>query len=97
MPVLADPPPTEAESPTSAVAPQQGAVDQAKLANFFFRSVLEQVTEGTLILSADLSGPQGPRIMFQNTPMAVLAGVDPTALVERRRRRIDQLGAQFFK
>ena len=77
MPVLADPPLPEAESPTSGATSQTGAVDQAKLANFFFRSVLEQVTEGTLILSADLNGPLGPRIMFQNTPMAVLAGVDP--------------------
>ena len=77
MPVLAATPPTEAESPTSAVAPQQGAVDQAKLANFFFRSVLEQDTEGTLIMSADLSGTQGPRVMFQTTPKAELAGVAP--------------------
>lgn len=76
MLIAADPPSPEVESTVPAVA-AQSAVDQTKLANFFFRSVLDQVTEGALILSADLTSSQGPRVMFQNTPMAMLAGADP--------------------
>jgi signal transduction histidine kinase/CheY-like chemotaxis protein len=77
MPAIAAPPPPDVEPAAPGAGPQATGAEQARLANFFFRSVLEQVSEGTLILSADANAPQGPRVMFQNTPMAVMAGVDP--------------------
>lgn len=53
------------------------SLDQLKAANFFLRNALDQVTDGLLILRAESTMGLGPRILFSNTPAAMLVGADP--------------------
>jgi signal transduction histidine kinase/CheY-like chemotaxis protein len=53
------------------------SLDQLKAANFFLRNALDQVSDGLLILRGESTLGLGPRILFSNTPAAMLVGADP--------------------
>ncbi len=53
------------------------SLDQLKSANFFLRNALDQVGDGLIILRAEPTMGLGPRILFSNTPAALLVGADP--------------------
>ena len=60
----------------SDAAAAQGVLEQIKGANFFLRTALDQVADGVLILQGENASGFGPRILFNNTPMASLVGAD---------------------
>lgn len=53
------------------------SMDQLKAANFFLRNALDQVSDGLLILRGESTLGLGPRILFNNTPAAMMVGADP--------------------
>jgi signal transduction histidine kinase/CheY-like chemotaxis protein len=52
-------------------------MDQLKAANFVLRNALDQVGDALLILRAESTLGLGPRILFNNTPAAMMVGADP--------------------
>ncbi|MEI6534019.1 MAG: ATP-binding protein [Verrucomicrobiaceae bacterium] len=62
----------------------QATLQQIKGANFFLRTALDQVTDGILILQGENACGFGPRILFNNTPMASLVGADPVKGLRER-------------
>lgn len=66
-------------------------LEQIKGANFFLRTALDQVADGVLILQGENATGFGPRILFNNTPMASMVGADPVKGL--RERFITQLVA----
>lgn len=56
---------------------QSMSMNQLKAANFFLRNALDQVSDGLLILRGESTLALGPRILFNNTPAAMMVGADP--------------------
>ncbi len=84
MPTLAPEPSPVASKlePDIGVAP--AVLEQIKGANFFLRTALDQVTDGVLILQGEDASGFGPRILFNNTPMASMVGADPVKGLRER-------------
>ncbi len=67
----------EFEDQAEVEAAESLSLDQLKAANYFLRNALDQVRDGLLILRAESTLGLGPRILFSNTPAAMLVGADP--------------------
>ncbi|MCE9518663.1 MAG: hypothetical protein K8R87_03730, partial [Verrucomicrobia bacterium] len=67
----------ETEDSTGTDQPEPMSLDQLKAANFFLRNALDQVGDGLIILRAESTLGLGPRILFNNTPAAMMVGADP--------------------
>ncbi len=67
----------ETEDSAGTEQPEQLLLDQLKAANFFLRNALDQVGDGLIILRAESTMGLGPRILFSNTPAAMMVGADP--------------------
>ena len=63
---------------TASAAELEQSVEQLKVANYYLRVALDQVTDGVVIVESDASDPKcGPKVLFSNAAAAMLAGADP--------------------
>lgn len=61
-----------------SVAEMEQSLEQLKVANYYLRVALDQVTDGVVIVESEPSDPQsGPKVLFSNAAAAMLAGADP--------------------
>ncbi|MCX6836753.1 MAG: ATP-binding protein [Verrucomicrobia bacterium] len=72
-------PPTSSATPAALAGLEQG-MEQLKIANYYLRVALDQVTEGVVIVESETTDPKsGPKVLFSNAAAAMLAGADPEA------------------
>jgi signal transduction histidine kinase/CheY-like chemotaxis protein len=72
-------PPTSSATPAALADLEQG-MEQLKIANYYLRVALDQVTDGVVIVESEATDPKsGPKVLFSNAAAAMLAGADPEA------------------
>lgn len=71
-------PPLATPTSPASVAELEQSVEQLKVANYYLRVALDQVTDGVVIVESEPSDPKcGPKVLFSNAAAAMLAGADP--------------------
>ncbi len=69
---------TPSSSTPATVAELEQSLEQLKIANYYLRVALDQVTDGVVIVESEASDPKsGPKVLFSNAAAAMLAGADP--------------------
>lgn len=69
--------PTSNAFPSSVAELEQG-LEQLKVANYYLRVALDQVSDGVVIVESEASDAKcGPKVLFSNAAAAMLAGADP--------------------
>jgi signal transduction histidine kinase/CheY-like chemotaxis protein len=70
--------PSASTSNPAALAELEQSLEQLKVANYYLRVALDQVTDGVVIVESEASDPKsGPKVLFSNAAAAMLAGADP--------------------
>ncbi|MBE2287232.1 MAG: response regulator [Prosthecobacter sp.] len=70
--------PLASNSSPASVAEMEQSLEQLKVANYYLRVALDQVTDGVVIVESEPSDPKcGPKVLFSNAAAAMLAGADP--------------------
>lgn len=70
------------DTPPARQMPGDGITDSLRTAyqaNIFLRTALDQASDGVLILQPVFEDEPGPKVLFSNIRMAVLAGAEPRA------------------
>ncbi|WP_395744991.1 ATP-binding protein [Prosthecobacter sp.] len=68
---------TPSASPAALAELEQG-LEHLKVANYYLRVALDQVTDGVIIVDSEsLDTKSGQRVLFSNAAAAMLAGADP--------------------
>lgn len=81
------PTPSATSSPPSAAELEQ-SLEHLKVANYYLRVALDQVSDGVVIVESEARDPQtGPEVIFSNAAAAMLAGADPVAGLRGRNIR----------
>lgn len=71
--------PSATSSSPSATELEQ-SLEHLKVANYYLRVALDQVSDGVVIVESEARDPQaGPEVIFSNAAAAMLAGADPVA------------------